>query len=81
MVLPRNESIPSIVSAGLPTVGVRVPDHPIASRLIDMCGRPIAAPSANRFGHISPPTAQHVRQQFGDRLDMVLDGGPCRVGV
>ena len=81
MVLPRNESIPSIVSAGLPTVGVRVPDHPIASRLIAMCGRPIAAPSANRFGHISPTTTQHVRQQFGDRLDMVLDGGPCRVGV
>jgi len=81
MVLFRNESIPSIVSAGLPTVGVRVPDHPVASRLITMAGRPIAAPSANRFGHISPTAAEHVRQQFGDRLDMVLDGGPCRVGV
>jgi L-threonylcarbamoyladenylate synthase len=81
MVLPRGESIPPIVSAGLPTVGVRVPDHPVASRLIELAGRPIAAPSANRFGRISPTTASHVRQQFDDQLDVVLDGGPCRVGV
>ena len=81
LVLPRSESIPAIVSAGLPTVGVRVPDHPIARRLIEAAGCPVAAPSANRFGCISPTTAEHVRSQFGDRIEMVLDGGPCRVGV
>lgn len=81
MVLPRGDAIPPIVSAGLSTVGVRVPDHPIASRLIELADRPIAAPSANQFGRISPTTAAHVREQFGDQLDEVLDGGPCRVGV
>ena len=81
LVLPRSESIPPIVSAGLPTVGVRVPDHPIARRLIEAAGCPVAAPSANRFGCISPTTADHVRSQFGDRIQTVLDGGPCRVGV
>ena len=81
LVLPRKDAIPAIVSAGLPTVGVRVPDHPIARRLIEAAGCPVAAPSANRFGCISPTTAEHVRSQFGDRIEMVLDGGPCRVGV
>ena len=81
MVLPRSDSIPPIVSAGLPTVGVRVPDHPIASQLIEMAGCPIAAPSGNRFGCISPTTAEHVREQLADRVQVILDGGPCRVGV
>ncbi|MEE3285304.1 MAG: L-threonylcarbamoyladenylate synthase, partial [Planctomycetota bacterium] len=81
MVLPRGETIPPIVSAGLPTVGVRVPDHPIATQLIQLAGRPIAAPSANRFGRISPTTAAHVSGQLAEHLDGILDGGPCRIGV
>lgn len=81
MVLPRGETIPPIVSAGLPTVGVRVPDHPIATQLIQLADRPIAAPSANRFGRISPTTAAHVSGQLAEHLDGILDGGPCRVGV
>ncbi len=85
LVLPRSETIPDIVSAGLPTVAVRIPDHPIAKRLIESARCPIAAPSANRFGSISPTTAEHVRSQFGNQIgkqiETVLDGGPCRVGV
>jgi L-threonylcarbamoyladenylate synthase len=81
IVLPKRESIPDIVSAGLPSVGLRVPDHPVALELIRLAERPIAAPSANRFGFVSPTTAAHVAEQLGDLPAMILDGGPCRVGV
>lgn len=82
LVLPRATSVvPDIVAAGLPTVAVRVPDHPIALALIAASGTPIAAPSANLFGTVSPTTAGHVRESLGDRVDIVLDGGPCRAGV
>ena len=83
LVLPRREgcSLSPLVSAGLPSVAVRVPDHPLALALLRECGRPVAAPSANRSGSISPTLAAHVVASLGDRVDMVLDGGACGVGV
>src|SRR5579872_4249971 len=81
LVLPKNEIIPDLVTAGCPTIALRVPDHPIALELLRAAARPIAAPSANPFGRISPTTAEHVREQLGDQIDLILDGGPCRVGV
>jgi len=80
IVLPKSPEIPDIVTAGLPTVGVRVPAHPMALELIKEAGVPIAAPSANRFMHLSPTTAGHVRAEFGDAVE-VLDGGPTQVGI
>lgn len=81
LVLPKREIVPDLVTSGLPSVAVRIPDHPQARELIRLSGVPIAAPSANLFGRISPTTAAHVLEQLGDRIDAVLDGGPCRVGV
>ena len=81
MVLPKRSVVPDLATAGLPTVGVRVPDHPLALELLRTAGVPIAAPSANLFGCVSPTTARHVEEQLGDRIDLILDGGPCRVGV
>jgi L-threonylcarbamoyladenylate synthase len=81
VVLPKRSCVPEIVTAGLPSVAVRCPAHPVARRLIEAAGVPIAAPSANVFCAVSPTTAQHVVEQFGDRLLTVLDGGPCSVGV
>src|ERR1700722_9230468 len=80
LVLPKAAQIPDIVTAGLGTVGVRIPAHPLALELIEAGGLPLAAPSANRFGGLSPTTAGHVRAAFGD-LVPVLDGGPTRVGI
>lgn len=80
LVLPKKPAIPDIVTAGLPTVGVRMPNHPIALELIRQAGVPIAAPSANRFTGLSPTTAEHVREAFGDSV-AVLDGGPATVGI
>ncbi len=81
VVLSKKEEVPEIVTAGLGTAAVRMPDHPLASRLIREAGCPLAAPSANPFGYVSPTTAEHVRAQLGDRVDLILDGGPCEVGV
>lgn len=81
LVLPKADAVPGIVTSDLPTVAVRVPDHPIARRLIRAAGVPVAAPSANRFGRTSPTTAQHVADSFADQSPLILDGGPCRVGV
>ncbi len=81
LVLPKRQEVPDIVTAGLPTVAIRVPDHPIARKLIELSERPIAAPSANLFGSLSPTVAEHVREQLGQEPDMILDGGPCIVGV
>lgn len=81
LVLPKREAVPGIVTAGLETVGVRVPDHPVAIALIRAAATPIAAPSANRFGRLSPTRAEHVARQLGARVGLILDGGPCRVGV
>ncbi len=81
LVLPRGERIPPIVTAGQDTVAVRVPNHPIALELIRRSGVPIAAPSANRFGHVSPTMAQHVLDDLAGRIDVVLDGGPTPIGI
>jgi L-threonylcarbamoyladenylate synthase len=81
VVLFKEEYIPDIVTAGLPTVALRMPNHPMALSLIKESKCPIAAPSANPFGYLSPTTAEHVREQLGDQVDLILDGGPCTVGV
>ena len=81
LVLPKQAHVPDLVTAGLDTVAVRVPDHPVALELIRRSGVPLAAPSANRFSRLSPTTAEHVRAELGDQVDMLLDGGPCRAGV
>lgn len=82
-VLKRKDMSPSLdlACAGLPTVTVRMPNHPVALELIRKSGVPIVAPSANRSQSISPTTAQHVSDSLKDRVDMILDGGPCSVGV
>ncbi|MHB8904840.1 MAG: L-threonylcarbamoyladenylate synthase [Melioribacteraceae bacterium] len=81
LVLPKTEIVPDIVTSGNPTVAVRMPNHPVALQLIKECGTPIAAPSANKFGHLSPTEASHVAKYLGDKVDMILDGGKCSVGV
>lgn len=81
MVLRKAEIVPDIVTSGLPSVGVRMPDHPLALALIKEAGVPVAAPSANPFGRISPTQAEHVAEMLGDKIDYILDGGACRVGV
>ncbi|MGI8744065.1 MAG: L-threonylcarbamoyladenylate synthase [Bryobacteraceae bacterium] len=81
LVLPKSARVPSRVTAGLDTVGIRIPSHPIALALIEEAGVPIAAPSANLFSGLSPTTAQHVRQSLAGEVAMVLDGGPSAVGI
>ena len=81
LVLPKQPDVPDLVTAGLPTVAVRMPDHPVAQALIRESKTPIAAPSANPFGYVSPTTAQHVYDGLRDKVDLILDGGPCSVGV
>src|SRR5277367_351728 len=81
LVLPKGAAIPDLVTSSLPSVGLRVPNHPLALELIRESGRPIAAPSANPFGQVSPTTADHVRRSLGDKVDLILDGGPCAIGV
>lgn len=81
MVLPKHETLPELVTAGLDTVAVRLPAHPMARALIEATGTPLAAPSANPFGGISPTQAVDVLNAFGDRIDGVVDGGPCAVGI
>jgi L-threonylcarbamoyladenylate synthase len=76
-----SRTIPAIVTAGLPTVGLRMPAHPIALALIEAAGVPLAAPSANRFTELSPTTANHVRHSLGAEVDLILDGGPCAIGI
>lgn len=81
LVLNKADIVPDLVTAGLPSVGIRVPSHPIALELIRRAGVPIAAPSANRFTQISPTTAAHVRESLGNAVEMVLDAGPTEVGI
>src|SRR5712691_7700661 len=81
LVLEKQPTIPSIVTAGLATVGLRMPAHPMALALIKAAGVPLAAPSANRFTQLSPTTADHVRCSLGSDVDLILDGGPCEVGI
>ena len=83
LVLPRSEGsrISLLATAGLDTVAIRAPSHPVAQALIRAAGLPIAAPSANRSGAISPTRAEHVAESLGERVPLILDGGPCLVGV
>jgi len=81
LVLPRRAGIDPMVSAGRPTVAVRCPDHPVAQALLKMFGGPIAAPSANRSTFTSPTTAAHVFAEFDGRIELILDGGPCTIGL
>lgn len=83
LVLPRQPNCPVslLASAGLPSLAVRVPDHPVALALLRAVARPVAAPSANVANRLSPTAAAHVAEGLGDRVTMILDGGPCRVGV
>jgi L-threonylcarbamoyladenylate synthase len=81
LILPKSPLIPEIATAGLPHVGVRIPQSIVACALIAASDRPIAAPSANRSNRISPTLAEHVSADLGDRIEMILDSGPCRAGV
>ncbi|MDR3607898.1 MAG: L-threonylcarbamoyladenylate synthase [Oligoflexia bacterium] len=81
LVLPKLASVPDLATSGLPSVALRMPRHPVALALIDATQRPLAAPSANRFGRISPTRARHVVEELGERIGWVLDGGPCEIGV
>jgi L-threonylcarbamoyladenylate synthase len=79
--LPRTSIVPDIVTAGLETVAVRVPSHPVARKIIELSGVNVAAPSANPFGEISPTLASHVLSQLGDKIDGIVDGGKSSVGI
>jgi L-threonylcarbamoyladenylate synthase len=81
LVVPKTDVVPPIVTAGLDTVAIRMPAHPAALALIRAAGRAIAAPSANVFGHVSPTEAHHVAAQLSNRIELILDGGRCAVGV
>lgn len=81
LVLKRADGVRDSVTGGQDTIGLRVPGHPVALELLNAFGGGIAAPSANRFGFVSPTTAEHVRRDLGDDVDMVLEGGPCEVGI
>jgi len=81
IVLPKQPRVPDIATAGLATVGIRIPAHPMAIDLIRESALPIAGPSANRFSQLSPTSAEHVRAIFGGELECILDGGPCPVGI
>ncbi|MBS1156759.1 MAG: threonylcarbamoyl-AMP synthase [Proteobacteria bacterium] len=81
LILKRQPHVPDAVTGGQDTVGLRAPAHPLTHELLVRFGGGLAAPSANKFGHVSPTTAEHVRQEFGAEVPLVLDGGPCLVGV
>lgn len=81
LILKRAPGVNDVVTGGQDTIGLRVPSHPVAHALLARFGGGIAAPSANRFGHVSSTTAAHVKQEFGDAVDLVLDGGPSEVGI
>lgn len=81
LLLPRTDAVPDIITAGRPLVGIRMPAHPVAFELIRQAAVPIAAPSANVFGHISPTTAEHVLEDLDGKIDAILDAGPAQHGV
>ncbi|MEO0454056.1 MAG: L-threonylcarbamoyladenylate synthase [Verrucomicrobiota bacterium] len=80
-VLPKNKDVPDLATSGLPSVAVRCPQHPVARALLEAFGGPVVAPSANRFGRISPTDAQSVEQELGEQISIILDGGDCRLGI
>jgi len=81
LVLAKRDIVPDLATSGLDTVAVRMPSHPVAQALLQEAGTPLAAPSANPFGRLSPTCAEHVAADFSDGIDCILDGGPCAVGV
>jgi L-threonylcarbamoyladenylate synthase len=81
LLLPKKQIIPDLVTSGLDTVAVRIPKHPQLLELLAELSFPLAAPSANPFGYISPTNAEHVNQQLGDKIPYILDGGECEVGI
>lgn len=81
LVLPKKACVPDIVTSGLPSVAIRMPSHPLFRKLLRACGLPLAAPSANPFGYISPTTAAHVLEGLGGKIRFVLDGGPAAIGL
>ncbi|MDR1190623.1 MAG: threonylcarbamoyl-AMP synthase [Verrucomicrobiales bacterium] len=81
LLFPKREMVPDLATAGLPTVAVRCPAHPVAQALLRECGGPLAAPSANKFGRLSPTSAAAVAAELGAEVPLTLDGGPCRVGI
>ncbi len=81
LLLPKRPIIPDLVTAGSPLVAIRVPAHPMARKVLEALDFPLAAPSANPFGYVSPTTAAHVAQQLGEKIPYILDGGPCQVGL
>src|SRR5215468_8002590 len=81
MVLPRSEAVHDVVTGGQDTVAIRVPSHPMAQQLLTAFGGGIAAPSANRFGRLSPTRAEHAREEFGDAVNTILDGGETQIGL
>jgi L-threonylcarbamoyladenylate synthase len=81
LVLPKKSVVPDVVSAGRPSVAVRMPRHPLLRRLLKLAGLPLAAPSANLFGYVSPTTADHVMAGLGRKIRHILDGGPCAIGL
>ena len=81
LLFPRKNTIPDIVTAGLPTVAVRMPSHPVAKSMLEACSIPVAAPSANTSGRPSPTTADHVREDMNGKIPLILDGGSCDVGL
>lgn len=81
MVLPKTERVDDIVTSGLPSVALRMPSHPLFRKLLKRCGLPLAAPSANPFGYVSPTRAEHVKASLGKRIGHILDGGPAKIGL
>lgn len=81
LVLPKSDLVPDLATSGLDTVGIRMPNHPMTRELLQLIDFPLAAPSANPFGYISPTTAQHVKDQLNGKIDYILDGGNCDVGI
>lgn len=81
LLLPKKDIIPDLVTSGLDTVGIRCPDHALTRQLLSSIDFPLAAPSANPFGYVSPTRPEHVDDQLGTRIDYILDGGPCTVGI
>ena len=81
LLFPRKSTVPDVVTAGLPTVAIRMPSHPVAAALLKACALPVAAPSANASGRPSPTTAQHVLEDMDGKIPLIIDGGPCEVGL
>lgn len=81
LLLPKKNNVPDLVTSGLSQVAIRVPDHELTLQLLKQLNFPVAAPSANPFGYVSPTEAQHVNKQLGEKIDYILDGGKCTVGI